>query len=271
MTGHTRVSAGSVRTRSDRARLRAARALSILALATVLASTGAPHPARAETPSEDALALIARYHEDPARIDRACDALESALQRERAVETLIALSRVYLLLGDVRASTSEAKLAAYARGREMGQRAIELAPKSEDAHVWYAANTGRWGQTKGVLRSLFLLSTIRRELDAVFALNPASPRGHDIAGNVMLELPGFLGGDRAKAEEHFKKALDADPHYTLARVDLARVHIAAGRSREARQELQRVVDEPAPAYVADFHVKDLPRARALLETIRDRR
>lgn len=224
-----------------------------------------------QTPVERARDLIARYHEDPARLDRARDLLEDALQRERPVDAMILLSRVYFLVGEVRAATDDERLAAYDRGREWGRRAVELAPRSEDAHVWYALNTGRWGQVKGIMRSLFLLSTVKEELDTIFALNPKSVRGHALAGNVQLELPGLLGGDRAKAEEHFRAGLSADPHFTVLRVDLARLHIAAGRYADARRELNRVVNETAPTSLADWTMRDRPRARALLDSIRDKR
>jgi tetratricopeptide (TPR) repeat protein len=240
-----------------------------LALVAVLLAAGSP--AGAQTPVEAARALVARYHEDPAGLDRARDLLDAALAKDRKVETMAMLSYVQFLIGDVRATTAEAKLAAYDRGREIGQRAVELAPKSVDAHLWYAINTARWGETKGVLRSLFLLPTIRQELDILLELDPRSVRAHILAGNVLLEVPGFAGGDRAKAEEHFKKALEIDPHFTNARVDLARVYIADARYADARRELQRVVDENRPSVMADWTVKDAPRARKLLESIKDRK
>ncbi|MGH7347136.1 MAG: tetratricopeptide repeat protein [Candidatus Rokuibacteriota bacterium] len=243
-----------------------ARALILAAVVVAVAS-----PAWAQTPVEAARALVARYHEDPARLDRARELLDAALARERKVDTLVMLSYVQFLIGDVRAVTPEDKLAAYDRGREIGQRAVELAPKTPDAHLWYAINTARWGETKGVLRSLFLLPTIREELRILLELDPRSVRAHILAGNVLLEVPGFAGGDRAKAEEHFKKALEIDPRFTNARVDLARVYIADGRYADARRELQRVVAETSPSVVADWTVKDAPRARKLLESIKDRR
>src|SRR2546425_11201891 len=224
-------------------------------------------PAAAETPREAGRALIARYHEDPARIDRARDLLEEELKRERQVETLVLLSRIYFLYGQIRATTDQDKLAAYARGRELGQRAVELAPRSEEAHVWYAINTGRWGQTKGVLRSLFLLPTIRQELDVIFELNPRSVRGHALAGNVFFEVPAVVGGSRKKAEAHYRKGLAVDPRFTVLRVDLARLLIAEGRLAEARRELRRVLDESAPTSIADWTMRDRPRARALLDSI----
>ena len=244
------------------------RARHLAGLALVL---GAAASAWAQSPVEAARALVARYHQDPAALDRARDLLDAALAKDRKVETMALLSYVQFLIGDVRATTPEQKLAAYDRGREIGKRAVELAPKSHDAHLWYAINTARWGETKGVLRSLFLLPTIREELGILLELDPRSVRAHILAGNVLLEVPGFAGGDRAKAEEHFKKALEIDPRFTNARVDLARVYIVDARYAEARLELSRVVNETSPSVVADWTVKDAPRARKLLESIKDRK
>jgi tetratricopeptide (TPR) repeat protein len=242
-----------------------------LAACLLVALLSSPSAVFAQSAVAGARALVARYHEDPAVIDRAREALEAALQGDRQVDTMVMLSYVHFLHGDIRATTTEDKLAAYDRGREIGRRAVELAPRNHDAHVWYAINTGRWGQTKGIMRSLFLLPTMREEIDAILALDPRSVRGNSIAGNLMLELPALVGGDRAKAEEHFRKALATDPKFTVARVDLARVLIANGRYDEARRELQSVIAERAPTLVADWTVKDLPRARALLASIKDKK
>lgn len=237
--------------------------LGLIALVLVLA----PAAARGQAPVESARALVARYHEDPAAIDRARDLLEGALARDRQVDTMVMLSYVHFLYGDVRATTTEDKLAAYARGREIGKRAVELAPRNPEAHVWYGINTGRWGLTKGVMRSLFLLPTVRQEVEATLALDPRNLRALALSGNVFLEVPALFGGDREKAEQQFRRALEIDPRFTVARVDLARVLIATSRYAEARRQLQRVIDERAPNSVADWTVKDLPRARELLASI----
>jgi tetratricopeptide (TPR) repeat protein len=227
-----------------------------------------PAPAPAQTPVEAARALVARYHEDPAAIDRARELLEKALATDRQVETMVMLSYVHFLVGDVRATTTDDKLAAYDRGRELGKRAVELAPKNPEAHVWYGINTGRWGLTKGVMRSLFLLPTVREEVDATLALDPKNLRALALSGNVYLEVPGLFGGDTEKAEQQFRRALEIDPRFTVARVDLARVLIARSRYGDARKELQQVIDEKTPNSIADWTVKDLPRARELLESIK---
>jgi tetratricopeptide (TPR) repeat protein len=231
---------------------------------------GVSSTAPGQTPADEAQRLTAAYHEDPTRIDRARDLLEQALERDRRVETMIALARVCLLVGIVRARTPEEKLAAFERGREIGRRAIELAPRSEDAHFWYAANTGLVGQTRGVLRSLALLPTMREEIDILLALNPRAARTHNVAANVLFEVPRLLGGDRRKAEEHWRTGIALDPHYTVQRVDYAKLLIATGRHDEARRELRTVLDEKTPTNRADWIVRDVPRAQALLDSIRER-
>ena len=232
---------------------------------------GVAVPAAAETPVEAARELVRRYPQDPAALDRARALLESAVAHDSSVETLIMLSYVNFLWADVRATTVEDKLEGYERGRRLGERAVELAPRNPEAHLWYAINTGRWGQTKGIMRSLFLLPTVQREIDTILTLDPRSVRGYSLAGNVYMEVPRLAGGDRARAEAYFKKGLEIDPRFTVLRVDLARLYIGDGRYPEARQELARVIDERAPTLVADWTVKDVPRARALLESIRDKR
>ena len=60
-------------------------------------------------------------------------------------------------------------------------------------------------------------------------------------------------------------------HREVPPLSQTRAYIAAGRYAEARRELQRVLSEPAPTIIADWTVKDQPRATQLLESIKDQR
>lgn len=226
-----------------------------------------PLPVAAESAIKQARALIATYHQELARLDQARDLMEIFLRQDSRVEGMILLSRIYYMWGDMRALTRDDKLAAYERGRQLGRRAMELAPRDPEAHFWYAVNTGRWGQTKGVLRALFLLPTMRKEIDIILTLAPDHPGGLGLSANVELALPW---GDLEKAEKQFRKGLKVDPRHTALRVDLARLLIKRGKYEKARKELKRVLNEKKPRSFADWKAKHTQRARDLLSSIEDR-
>jgi Tetratricopeptide repeat len=210
--------------------------------------------------------VAANYHEDPGRLDRLRSGLEDAVKTDSHVENLMALSQACFIWGEVRARSREEKLEAYDRGRQVGQRAVELAPGSVIAHFWYATNTARWGQINAVVRSLFLLPTVREEIETILRLDPGFAPGYALAGNVDYVVPGALGGSLDRAEAMFRRGLELDPRFTAVRVGLARVLIKRGRTADARRELNAVLDEKRPTIPSDWSVKDTRAARALLES-----
>jgi predicted Zn-dependent protease len=169
-----------------------------------------------------------------------------------------------VLWGDIRATTTDEKLAAYAAGREAARRAKELAPREALAHVLYGVSTARWGQAKGILRSLTLLPEVRAATRQSLELDPGLAVAHALAGYVDFEVPALFGGSLERAEAAFRTGLRLDPRFTAIRVGLARVLIRQERVVEARRELEAVLEETAPRSLADWIVKDRPRAEKLL-------
>jgi tetratricopeptide (TPR) repeat protein len=150
------------------------------------------------------------YHEDPTALDRLYSDLRRTAEREPRADVLVALARIAFVWDDVRATTAEQKLEAYDRGRQAARRALNQDPRSAAAHFWNVTNTARWGQAKGVVRSLALLPEIQRGIDTVLALDPSFAAAYALAGNVYYEVPALLGGDLAKAEAAFRKGLELD-------------------------------------------------------------
>lgn len=249
-------------------------AVGLLACSPEVAAARSPLLAESATPRSPLLAELeaaaTHYHADPAQLDRLRAALERAVASDPTPGNWTGLSRISFLWGDVRATTREEKLAAYDRGRQAGRRATELAPRDAAAHFWYATNTGRWGQTNGVVRSLFLLSTVREHLALALELDPHFTGAYVVAGYVDYEVPGLLGGDLDRAEASFRTALAHVPGFTAARVGLARTLAKKGLVAEARREAQAVLDERAPSNLADWTVKDTRDARQLLESLKGR-
>jgi tetratricopeptide (TPR) repeat protein len=235
----------------------------VLLILTLAGTTSARSPLVAELET-----LATHYHENPTRLDAVKDGLAQAVRQEPDAETWIALARACFIWGDVRAKTAEQKLAVYAEGREAARRARELAPRAALAHLFYAINTGRWGQVKGMMRSLFLLPEVREATRQALELDPRLPAAYATAGNIDYEVPGALGGSLERAEAQFRKGLGVDPHFTVLRIGLAKVLRKQGRVPEARRELQAVLDETIPTNPAEWSLSDAPEARTLLAALR---
>jgi len=237
-------------------------AAAIVMLLSAAEAAGAQSPLAAEV-----RALADRYHERPARIDTLRPLVTQAAQADPHVDNLLAVAQIAFLYGDVRALRPEEKLDAYEQGRQAARRAAEIAPRNGRAHFWYATNAGRWGQTKGVMRSLFLLPEVKRGMETALELDPRFPPAYVLAGTVYCEVPGLFGGDLEKSERLFRTGLEVDGRFTGLRVGLARTLIKRGRIPEARRELQAVLDEKTPSNPADWTLKDSPEARRLLDAL----
>ena len=237
-------------------------AVASVLLLTLVTGAGAQSPLAAQI-----RAWAVRYHEDPSSIDRMRVELTRAVRTDPSVDTLLALAEVCFIWGDVRAKTTDEKLAAYDQGRQAAGRAVELAPRNAQAHLWYAIDTGRWGQTRGLMRSLSLLPLLRREIDTVLALDPAFPPAYSLAGHFYYEVPAMVGGDIDRAEKLFRTGLKLDPTFTGMRVGLAKVLLKKGRPAEARKELEAVLAEKAPANLADWTMRDSVEAREMLDSV----
>jgi tetratricopeptide (TPR) repeat protein len=239
------------------------------AAALALVLTALATPVRGQPALETARTLLAGWHDDPARIDRARAILEDEAAANPSADMLIELSAAWFLTGDFRASSERDRLVAYEQGSRAARRAMALAPRSERAHLLLAFNNGRTAEIAGVTKALGLVSTIREESNTVLRINPSSVEGLILAGGLAAGLPTLMGGDRAKAEVFLLRALELDPHHTGGRLQLARLYASQRRWSEAARELQAVMDDQAPTDLARWTMSDVPRARAMLVELRE--
>ncbi len=93
---------------------------------------------------------------------------------------------------------------------EDAERAIELDPDLADSYFWKGAAMGTRGVIRGVLRALFMASSIRDLGEAALERNPEHTESHFLLAQLHDELPGrpLSFGNDARAVSMARRAFD---------------------------------------------------------------
>jgi tetratricopeptide (TPR) repeat protein len=240
---------------------------------TSCVSRSAPTPPNAPTESVPVAELLAQaerlyaQREDLARVRESV----SLLRRVRVAnfnnyEVTWRLAKFNYYLGDHTTDTNE-RDAAFRAGIEAGQAAIAAEPKRPEGHFWLGANLGGQAKAQGPLRGLAAVADIRREMEAVLKLDEGYQGGsaYMVLGQVELEMPVMLGGDRKKAVELLEKGLRYGEGNSLLRLRLAEAYISVRRHEDARKQLKAILNmTPDPDYLPEYRAV-VAEARQLLE------
>jgi tetratricopeptide (TPR) repeat protein len=180
---------------------------------------------------------------------------------------LVRLADVYLDIGDNEAQESAMRRAAYEAGAAVAKRAIELREADAHAHYLYAANMGSAAQLKGLMASAFTVQELQRHVKRALELNPRHPAALHMMGRMLEDLPWLLGGDAAAALIHLRRAVEADPAYLHARVDLAKAYLKRKEVESARRELAVVLQEPLTPDASPSRRRHRAEAQRLLDSL----
>ena len=165
--------------------------------------------------------------------------------------------------------------AALERGIAAGEAAARLRPDRPEGHYWLAADMGALAESFGLSQGLKYRSRIKSELERVAEVDAAWEQASATTalGRWYYLVPRLFGGSRAKADEHFRRALDQYPHSVTALTFLAESLTAQKKTDEARVLLRRVIDAPFRAEWApedcDFKRKAADRLRALTPSVHE--
>ncbi len=204
---------------------------------------------------EKARAVFLNYHKDSLNLDRSMEILEKILDNNpKDVEALIFLSRIWLTYGYAKAPNREERIKAYKNGGEIAKRAVELEPKNPDAHFFYVANLASLGNTQGIIKSLFMLPRVRREIDTVLELDPDHAYGLAIQGTLFTYLPGILGGDLKLGESYLRMSVRQDPRTSSTKIYLGRNLMKQKRYDDAIEVFKEIIDEKNPKLYADWYL-----------------
>ena len=239
------------------ARKAAALAVSGLAVLTILAL-----PARAHDADVDAYRAIdsAYFHRDvPGNLEKSLE-LSERMSRLRPEESssiqagyFWMLCRALVRQGETKKTKPE-KLVDYDLAKRNCEKSVEMSSQTAEAHFWLGVALGRWAETKGMMKALFTLKSIKKEMAETLRLDPNHGGAHHVLAEILWQVPGIAGGNKKKALVEFELAVKLSPTHSANYLPLAEAYLYLDRKDEARatvKALQLIIQPADPAEYPD--------------------
>lgn len=154
------------------------------------------------------------------------------------------LAEIYYWSGEY--AMDEDKLFYYDKGVEYGEKGVKIDEDSLEANFWLAVNYGSFGQEKGIMKSLSLITPIKTAAERVLEMDETYFYGGPwrVLGRLYNKAPGFpiSIGNNKKSFECFEKALEFGPNFYLNHLFIAEVYISDRRTAKAREHLEWVLE-----------------------------
>jgi tetratricopeptide (TPR) repeat protein len=213
--------------------------------------------------------LYETHHLAPDRFDQALEWYEKAVAlRPDDYELLWELSKRYQIYGQALGKEQQkGKLQAWRKGVEYGRRAVRANPNGKEGHFYYMANIGAIAQSRGTLQSVWRFRKIKREMDRTLEIDPDYPPALLARAQLLMEMPGFFGGDKQEALRLCERVIRLDPDHLPTYIAIARILASEGRYDEAIENLNKVLTCEEPRQLANYLKVDRPRAEAVLREI----
>ena len=160
------------------------------------------------------------------------------------------LSEINYWLGEY-AEDADDKLAFFEEGVSCGKSGIEINEDSLESNFWLSVNSGSYGQEKGIMQSLAMISPIKAAAEKALKLNENYFYGGPwrVLGRLYTKAPGFPFsiGSTKKAIEHLEKAVNLGPKFFLNRLFLAEAYISNRDKAKAKEQLEWILTTPLNA------------------------
>ena len=235
----------------------------LLALSSVVSCSRGPtevanavdlgDPKAAAEKVDQADGLYAR-REDLGQARQAVALLRQArLEDYASYEIAWKLSRSDYYVGDHTTNDRE-RDDAFREGIESGMRAVKLQDGKPEGHFWLGANYGGSAKNSS-LANLSSVEDIRKEMEAVIKLDQGFQSGSAYLGlgQLYLQAPRMLGGDRQKAIDYLEKGLRFGKENALLRLRLAEAYHLVNRDGDALKQIDYLSSMKVdPAFAAEY-------------------
>lgn len=231
--------------------------------AIVLALGVTATAAGAETARElvaEADRMIQRDAASLPAVERAIALYEKAAALEPSqTSTWVRIARAALHAGDL---AGEDALRWHDIGKPAAERAIALDRGNADGHFFLAAHRGHIAKRR--FAAPWIVRQLEEHLRSALDIDPRHSRALHMMGRLLRDTPGplrlLLRGSKSEAEQYLRRAVEADPNFTAARLDLAEEYERTGQVREARAQAEAVLALRSPKHrtAAEALLKRLP-------------
>lgn len=153
------------------------------------------------------------------------------------------MSRIFYHIGTHTADKKE-KQEIFTNAIALAEKAITLEPEKPDGHYWLAVNNGKFGESKGVMKSLGLVKPIKESLNKVIELDRSYEEGGPdrVLGRVFFKVPGIAGGDKDESLRRLLKSIEYGPNDPVTLLYLGETYLALKEIDKAREALDKVVN-----------------------------
>lgn len=192
--------------------------------------------------------LIDERELDDANLESARDELFAIVEKDAESDQAYGLlSEINYWLGEYTTDATD-KIAFFNEGVECGKTGVEIDEDSLEANFWLAVNYGSYGQEKGIMQSLTLISPIKAAAEKSLELDENYFYGGPwrVLGRLYHKAPGFPFsiGNAKKAIECLEKAVEIAPKFYLNRLFLAEAYISNRDKNKAREQLEWIQNAP---------------------------
>ena len=192
--------------------------------------------------------LIDERELDEANLETARDELFAIVEEDQECDWAYGLlSEINYWLGEY-AEDAEDRLFFFDEGVECGKSGILINEDSLESNFWLAVNYGAFGQEKGIMQSLMLITPMKEAAERAAEIDGSYFYGGPwrVLGRLYHKAPGFpfsIGNTR-KAIECLEKAVEFGPRFFLNRLFLAEAYISDGKKDKAREHLEWIRTAP---------------------------
>ena len=192
--------------------------------------------------------LINERELDGANLETARDELIELVEENAECDWAYGLlAEINYWLGEY-AVDADDKLFFFDEGVQCGEEGVAINKDSLESNFWLAVNYGSFGQAKGIMQSLALITPMKERAERAAEIDGSYFYGGPwrVLGRLYHKAPGFPFsiGDKKKAIECLEKAVEIGPRFFLNRLFLAEAYISSREKAKAREHLEWILNAP---------------------------